>query len=305
MTGEGILLEAIGQSLLVLGVGLVAGTVVGIVLGLAVGRSRVVEALLDLPTIALYATPMVALVPVLVLWFGFGMTAKIVIVFLFAVFPVLINTTRGVKEADPQLEEVARSFCSSERRKWFDLTLPSALPYIVTGVRLAIGRGLIGVVVAEFYTSISGLGLRDRLQRQPFRTSRMFVPIVVLMILGVVLTKALEMRRAAADAHGLRTSGKGGASDDDENAAATTRVAAGAAALVAAGCSEGPIGLARAGRPQAGSSDRAEGRGKVVRVALPTAQTSFANADIAVAAGEGLLQEAGHRGRRCRTSAPG
>jgi len=193
MTAEGILLEAIGKSMLVLGVGLAAGTVVGIVLGLAVGRSRIVEALLDLPTIALYATPMVALVPVLVLWFGFGMGAKIVIVFLFAVFPVLINTTRGVKEADPQLEEVARSFCSSERRKWFDLTLPSALPFIVTGVRLAIGRGLIGVVVAEFYTSIAGLGFVIVSNASQFRTSRMFVPIVVLMILGVALTKALEI----------------------------------------------------------------------------------------------------------------
>ena len=193
MTGEGILLEAIGQSLLVLGIGLAAGTIVGIVLGLAVGRSRVLEALLDLPTIALYATPMVALVPVLVLWFGFGMWAKVVIVFLFAVFPVLINTTRGVKEADPQLEEVARSFCSPERRKWFDLTLPSALPFIVTGVRLAIGRGLIGVVVAEFYTSIAGLGFVIVSNASQFRTSRMFVPILVLMILGVALTKALEV----------------------------------------------------------------------------------------------------------------
>ena len=193
MTGEGILLEAVGQSLLVLGIGLAAGMLVGIVLGLVVGRSRIAEALLDLPTIALYATPMVALVPVLVLWFGFGMWAKIVIVFLFAVFPVLINTTRGVKEADPQLEEVAKSFCSSERRKWLDLTLPSALPFIVTGVRLAIGRGLIGVVVAEFYTSISGLGFVIVSNANQFRTSRMFVPILVLMILGVVLTKALEM----------------------------------------------------------------------------------------------------------------
>jgi ABC-type nitrate/sulfonate/bicarbonate transport system permease component len=192
MTAEGILLEAIGKSMLVLGVGLAAGTVVGIVLGLAVGRSRIVEALLDLPTIALYATPMVALVPVLVLWFGFGTTAKIMIVFLFAIFPVLINTARGVQEADPRLEEVTRAFCSSERRRWVDLILPSALPYIVTGIRLAIGRGLIGVVVAEFYTSISGLGYVIVSNANAFRTSRTFVPIVVLMILGIVLTKAVE-----------------------------------------------------------------------------------------------------------------
>ena len=192
MTAEGILLKAIGESLIVLAAGLFAGTVVGIGLGLAVGRSRIVRALLDLPTIALYATPMVALVPVLVLWFGFGTGAKIVIVFLFAVFPVLINTARGVQEVDPKLEEVTRSFCSSERRRWRDLILPSAVPYIVTGIRLAIGRGLIGVVVAEFYTAIAGLGFLIVSSANAFRTSRMFVPIVVLMILGIVLTKSLE-----------------------------------------------------------------------------------------------------------------
>jgi ABC-type nitrate/sulfonate/bicarbonate transport system permease component len=121
------------------------------------------------------------------------MVAKIVIVFLFAVFPVLINTSRGVRETDPRLEEVARAFCSSERRLWRDLTLPSALPYIVTGIRLAIGRGLIGVVVAEFYTSISGLGFVIVSNANVFRTDRMFVPILVLMFLGIVLTKSLEV----------------------------------------------------------------------------------------------------------------
>jgi ABC-type nitrate/sulfonate/bicarbonate transport system permease component len=193
MISDGELLPALGQSLLVLAIGLALGTLAGIALGLLDGRSRIAAALMDLPTIALYATPMVALVPVLVLWFGFGMVAKIVIVFLFAIFPVLINTSRGVRETDPRLEEVARAFCSSERRMWRDLTLPSALPYIVTGIRLAIGRGLIGVVVAEFYTSISGLGYVIVSNANVFRTDRMFVPILVLMFLGVVLTKSLEV----------------------------------------------------------------------------------------------------------------
>jgi NitT/TauT family transport system permease protein len=192
MIQEGILLKALGQSLLVLAVGLAAGTVSGIALGLLAGRSKIAAGLMDIPTIALYATPMVALVPVLVLWFGFGIVAKIVIVWLFTIFPVMINTTRGVREVDPKLEEVARAFCSTERRLWGDLILPSALPYIVTGIRLAIGRGLIGVVIAEFYTSISGLGYVIVSEANSFRTARMFVPIIVLMLLGVVLTKAVE-----------------------------------------------------------------------------------------------------------------
>ena len=192
MTSEGILLEALWQSLRVLALGLLLGVVVGVALGVLAGRSRVAAALMDVPTIALYATPMVALVPVLVLWFGFGVQAKIVVVFLFAIFPVLINTAAGVREVDPRLEEVAKSFCSSESRMWRDLIVPSALPYIVTGIRLAIGRALVGIVVAEFYTALAGLGYVIVAEANQFRTDRVMVPVVVLMALGVLLTKAVE-----------------------------------------------------------------------------------------------------------------
>jgi ABC-type nitrate/sulfonate/bicarbonate transport system permease component len=192
MTREGVLLEAIWESLRVLALGLLLGVVVGVALGVLAGRSRIAAALLDVPTIALYATPMVALVPVLVLWFGFGVEAKIVVVFLFAVFPVLINTAAGVREVDPRLEEVATSFCSSESRMWRDLIVPSALPYIVTGIRLAIGRALVGIVVAEFYTALAGLGYVIVAEANQFRTDRVMVPVIVLMALGVALTKAIE-----------------------------------------------------------------------------------------------------------------
>jgi ABC-type nitrate/sulfonate/bicarbonate transport system permease component len=193
MTGDGTLPEAIGQSMAVLALGLALGTGIGIALGLLGGRSRVAAALMDIPTIALYATPMVAVVPLLVLWFGFGFEAKTVIVLLFAVFPILINTSRGVREVDPRLEEVAHAFCSPESRLWRDLILPSALPYIVTGIRLAIGRGLVGIVVAEFYTALAGLGFLIVSNANQFRTDKVMVPIIVLMALGVLLTKALEV----------------------------------------------------------------------------------------------------------------
>ncbi len=189
---DGTLLKALGQSMIVLAAGLVLGTILGVALGLLTGRSAVAAALLDLPVNALYATPMVALIPVFVLWFGFGVTSRIVIVTLFVIFPVLINTTRGVREVDARLVEVARTFRSSERRLWLDLVLPSALPYIVTGIRLGIGRGLIGVIVAEFYTALAGLGFLVVSNANSFQTSRTFVPIVVLMILGVTLTAVLE-----------------------------------------------------------------------------------------------------------------
>jgi ABC-type nitrate/sulfonate/bicarbonate transport system permease component len=196
MLVDGTLLSALGQSLCVLSAGFALGTLVGIGLGLLSGRSQVVAGLLDIPVTALYATPMVALVPILVLWFGFGTSAKIVVVLLFTVFPVLINTQRGVREVDPRLVEVAHAFCSTEYRLWTDLILPSALPFIMTGIRLAIGRALIAVIVAEFYTAISGLGYLIVSNAHAFQTARVFVPIVGLMTLGVVTTGLLEMAEA-------------------------------------------------------------------------------------------------------------
>ena len=193
MVRDGSLGHALASSLQVLGLGFLFGAVAGVLIGLAAGRSETIAALIDLPVNALYAVPAVALVPVIVLWFGFAATTKTVVVFLFVVFPVLINTTRGVREVDPELVEVARSFCSSERRMWFDLILPSALPFIVTGLRLAIGRALIGVIVAEFYTSLSGLGDLITTNASNFQTARMFVPIVVIALLGVFFTALLEL----------------------------------------------------------------------------------------------------------------
>jgi NitT/TauT family transport system permease protein len=154
---------------------------------------------LDLPINAFYATPMVALVPVLVLWFGIYLKAKIIVVFLFAVFPIIINTYQGVREVDRNLIEVARSFRSSERRMWQDVLLPYALPYIAAGIRLAIGRGLVGMIIAEFYTTISGLGFMVTKYANVFEMDKTFVPVITLMFLGVTLTncaKWLEKRIA-------------------------------------------------------------------------------------------------------------
>jgi NitT/TauT family transport system permease protein len=193
MVRDGSLGHALASSLEVLGLGFLSGAVAGVLIGLAAGRSDTVAALIDLPVNALYAVPAVALVPVIVLWFGFAVTTKTIVVFLFVIFPVLINTMRGVREVDPDLVEVARSFCSSERRMWLDLVLPSALPFIVTGLRLSIGRALIGVIVAEYYTSLSGLGDLISTNASNFQTARMFVPIVVIALLGVVFTALLEL----------------------------------------------------------------------------------------------------------------
>jgi NitT/TauT family transport system permease protein len=182
----------LGQSLEVMIYGLSSALIVGIPLGIAMARIRWLDWALDLPINALYATPLVAVVPLLVLWFGIYLKAKIIVVFLFAVFPVLINTYQGVRECDKNMLEVAHSFRSSEWRVWRDVLLPFAVPYIIAGIRLAIGRGLIGMIIAEFYTTISGLGFMITRYANVFEMDKTFVPVIVLMVLGVSLTSLLK-----------------------------------------------------------------------------------------------------------------
>ncbi len=175
------------DSLLVLLYASILSVIVGVFLGVVMGRFSLVEWATDIYITALYSMPMVAMVPLIVLWFGFKVPAKVIIVFLFMVFPILINTYQGVKDVDRNLQEVARSFCSSEGQLWRHLIIPSALPFIVVGIRLAIGRGLVGMIVAEFYTSVTGLGYMIVRYANAFETDKLFVPIVVVMILGVGL----------------------------------------------------------------------------------------------------------------------
>ena len=192
VTLSGELPYFLGQSLEVMVYGLTAALIAGIPLGIAMARFRRLDWALDLPINALYATPLVAVVPLLVLWFGIYLKAKIIVVFLFAVFPVLINTYQGVRECDKNMLEVARSFRSSEWRMWQDVLLPFAVPYIIAGIRLAIGRGLIGMIIAEFYTTISGLGFMITRYANVFEMDKVFVPVIVLMVLGVSLTTLLK-----------------------------------------------------------------------------------------------------------------
>jgi len=199
LVADGTLLKALSQSMAVYGTGFALAVATGVVAGIVCGRSQTLSVIVEAPLNALNAVPAVALIPLIVLWFGVDLTAKAAVVFLFVVVPVLVNTIRGVQEVDPELLEVARAFGSSELRMWPDL-LPSALPYIVTGIRLAIGRGLVGVIAAEFYTSVSGLGFLITSSANSFQTAQMLVSILAVAAIGVALTAALGLleRRLAA-----------------------------------------------------------------------------------------------------------
>jgi len=192
MIASGELWKYLSQSLIVLFAGLGLATIFGIALGLIMARFWVVDVALDTYITALYSIPSVALVPVLVLWFGFEITAKIAVVFLFTFFPIVINTHQGVKNVDNRLTEVGRAFRCSERQLWIHIVLPAAVPYIVTGLRLAIGRGLIGMVLADLYTAITGIGYLISRYASIYRTDAMFVPIATLGLLGITLTGLLR-----------------------------------------------------------------------------------------------------------------
>ena len=187
LVASGELQSYMKESLLVLLYASILAVVVGVFLGVVMGRFSIVDWATDIYVSALYSMPMVAMVPLIVLWFGFKVPAKVIIVFLFMVFPILLNTYQGVKDVDRNLQEVARSFCSTEGQLWRHLIIPSAIPFIVVGVRLAIGRGLVGMIVAEFYTSVTGLGYMIVRYANAFETDKLFVPIVVVMVLGVGL----------------------------------------------------------------------------------------------------------------------
>lgn len=193
MIGSGELWRYLAPSLLVFVYGLALASVTGITIGLALARYWILDAAFDMYITFLYSTPTVALVPLIVLWAGYDMTAKVIILFLFAFFPLVINTYQGVKNVDHKLLEVGKAFRCSERQLWTNIIIPASLPFIVTGLRLAVGRGLIGMVLADLYTAISGIGYLIVRTASTFQINRMFVPIVTLGILGVLSTALLRM----------------------------------------------------------------------------------------------------------------
>ena len=193
MIGSGELWTYLWPSLKVLAIGFSLACVIGISMGLLLARYEILDVALSVYITFLYSIPSVALVPLIVLWAGFETPAKVIILFLFAFFPMVINTYQGVKSVDPKLVEVGRAFRCSERQLWGNIVLPAALPFIVTGLRLALGRGLIGMVLADLYTAISGIGYLIVRTASTYRVDKMFVPIVTLGLLGVTLTALLRL----------------------------------------------------------------------------------------------------------------
>jgi len=187
MLASGELGAALVESIKPFLVGFALSLLLGVPLGLLLGRFRVFEAAFGLFVTGGYAMPLVALVPLLVLWLGLGFWVKAAVIFLMCVFPIAINTWLGVKVVPKTLIEVGHAFVAPNSVILRRIVLPATLPYIIAGVKLSVGRGVVAMVIAEFFTAISGLGGIIINSATNFDTARMFVPIIVLMVLATML----------------------------------------------------------------------------------------------------------------------
>jgi NitT/TauT family transport system permease protein len=172
--------------------GYVLSVVVAIPFGIAVGWYKRFAYICDPFVNAMNATPRVALLPLVIIWLGIGILSKVGIIFLGAVFPLLINTRDGVKTTPANLLTAARSFGASEWQIFRSVVLPSTVPFILTGLRLAIGRALIGVMVGELYAATAGIGFMITVAGATFQTDKVFVGVLIFAISGMVLTDVVD-----------------------------------------------------------------------------------------------------------------
>lgn len=185
-------LSALKTSAVEFGLGFGLAVVVGLLVGIAMGLWRRVEYILDPLVNFTNAAPRIALVPLFVIWFGIGIESKVAIIFLSSIIPIILNTVSGIRAADAALVRVARSLCATEFQTFRTVVVPGAVPSVVTGLRLGIGHGLVGMIVAELVSSTAGLGYTIEIAGNNFQTPLMFAAVFVVAIIGVILTNALK-----------------------------------------------------------------------------------------------------------------
>jgi NitT/TauT family transport system permease protein len=176
-------------SVLIVGFGLSIAT--GMAIGVAMGTFPIVRRVLDPYVNALAAMPTVTLVPLVIIWLGLGFEAKVFLTWLVSLFPIIINAEIGVSSVPPAFIETARAFGCSKWQVFRRVILHAAVPFFIAGIRVGLGRALIGVVVAEMFTALAGLGYMIVLYGNTFRTAELFVPIVVLAVLSIGITNLI------------------------------------------------------------------------------------------------------------------
>jgi NitT/TauT family transport system permease protein len=165
---------------------------IGVPLGLLLGRFPVLRYLLDPPIMAIYATPHLALLPIIVVWLGIGMQSKIAVAFVGGVIPILVNSMAGVRGVERSWVVAARSFCAGERDVFVKVILPASLPSVILGIRLGLSRAVLGVVVAEMYQSQAGVGNEIMRYGSEFRTDQLLFNVFLVSLFGVAATSAVR-----------------------------------------------------------------------------------------------------------------
>ncbi len=207
---QGMLLDDMRYSGTNFIIGFALALVGGVTFGIVIGWYRRVRLLFDPFLNALYATPRIAMVPMIIIWFGVGIWSKIFIVFISAFFPILVNTVGGVRNMDRDLLRAARAFCASDWQIFTTLALPGAVPFILTGVRQGVALGLIGVVVGEMFGGSRGIGFMVAYGGQTFATDTLFVGVLIVAFSGILLTWDRGAAGAALLALAPRKIGKSG-----------------------------------------------------------------------------------------------
>lgn len=178
--------------------GFIAAILVGILVGTFMGWRARIGFALDPFLTALYASPLVAIAPLIIIMFGVGVAAKAILIFVLSVFPFVFNTYAGVKAVDQLLINVVRSLGGRERDIYLKVIVPSVLPYIVAGARYAIGRALVGILVGEFYAASAGIGYMIAWYGDMFELSRMFAYILTMMVIAVAFTEGIRWAERTA-----------------------------------------------------------------------------------------------------------
>ena len=192
LLASGKLAANLTLSLTTLAAGFFLAVAIGIIIGLLMGRFRAVEHFLDLYVNVLMSAPTTAFVPVLIMWFGLGVESRIAVVFLFAVFVIIINTMTGVKQVDSVFVEMARSFGAKEKEIFFKIILPAAMPAIMAGVRLGMGRAVKGMVTAEMLLTLTGIGAMIMQYGSSFATDSLFAVILTILIIAMITMRAVQ-----------------------------------------------------------------------------------------------------------------
>lgn len=178
--------------------GFIAAVVVGILVGTFMGWRVKVGYALDPLMTALYASPLIAIAPLVIIFFGVGVPGKAILIFVLSVFPFIFNTYAGVKAVDPLLVNVVRSLGGRDRDIYFKVIVPSVLPFIVAGARYAIGRALVGILVGEFYAASAGVGYMIAFYGDMYALDRMFAYILLMMVVAVAFTEGIRWAERSA-----------------------------------------------------------------------------------------------------------